>query len=108
VDGVESVSNLVSDIQKASNEQSTAINQINQGIMQVSQVVHKNSATSEESAAASEELSSQAEALRQLVARFRLKKAAFDDEIYGERKPEAKSSEHKEMIVLSDSEFGKY
>jgi len=41
VSGVESVSNLVSDINEASNEQATAIAHINQGITQVSQVVQK-------------------------------------------------------------------
>lgn len=70
--GVESVSNLVSDIKIASNEQAAAIDQINQGIMQVSEVVQRNSATSEESAAASEELSSQADMLRQMVEKFKL------------------------------------
>jgi len=72
VQEVESVSNLVSDIRKASNEQAAAIAQINQGIMQVSQVVQENSATSEESAAASEELTSQAMSLKQMVERFKL------------------------------------
>lgn len=74
VDGVESVSNLVSDIKIASNEQAAAIDQINQGIIQVSDVVQKNSSTSEESASASEELSSQEEMLKQMVSKFKLKK----------------------------------
>jgi len=67
------VSNLVSDINNASNEQAAAIAQINEGINLVSQVVQANSATSEESAAASEELSSQAETLRELIERFKVK-----------------------------------
>jgi len=86
--GVESVSSLVSDIKRASNEKATAIEQINQGIMQVSQVVHENSSTSEESAAASEELSSQAEALRQMVERFKLKKPSVAGISYENISPE--------------------
>jgi methyl-accepting chemotaxis protein len=72
VEGVQAVSNLVSNISDASNEQAAAITQINEGIMQVSHVVQANSATSEESAAASEELSSQAEVLKEMVGRFKV------------------------------------
>ncbi|WP_136479312.1 methyl-accepting chemotaxis protein [Acetivibrio thermocellus] len=109
VSGVESVSNLVSDINEASNEQATAIAHINQGITQVSQVVQKNSATSEESAAASEELSSQAERLKQLVEKFRLKKTSVTMDSYGELNPEiidilgqmSKNKEKEAEIVLN-------
>jgi len=133
VEEVKAVSNLVSDINNASNDQAAAIAQVNQGIMQVSQVVQGNSATSEESAAASEELSSQAEALNEMVSKFKLKKSyvssnSFDDinpdvlkiieQMADKKKTEPKQSgtakknkkakEAKEAIVLSDSDFGKY
>lgn len=126
VDGVRSVSNLVSDIKRASNEQDIAIAQINQGIMQVSQVVQENSATSEESAAASEELSSQAEALKHMIAKFKLNKSSASSNSYEGLSPEVinmlsqmsknkdtqpkqeDSKKQKETIVLSDSDFGKY
>jgi len=130
VEEVESVSNLVSDIKEASNEQATAISQINQGILRVSQVVHENSSTSEESAAASEELSSQAEMLKQLVGKFILKKTSASSNIYEGLNPEIikmleqmsenkilelkqenkldKVKEQRDAIVLSDSEFEKY
>ncbi len=130
VDGVEAVSNLVSDINNASNEQAAAIAQINQGIMQVSQVVQENSATSEESAAASEELSSQAEVLKDMVGKFKVKKSIMNSNSFEELNPEVlkmlekmsekkkteprqgntrrKSNKSKEAIVLSDNEFGKY
>jgi len=74
VEGIAKAAHLVGDIATASNEQATGIAQVNQGIAQVSQVVQTNSATAEESAAASEELSSQAELLKEMVAKFRLKK----------------------------------
>ncbi|MEL7659419.1 methyl-accepting chemotaxis protein [Acetobacterium wieringae] len=70
---VAKVTDLVSHIAMASNDQATSIAQITQGIEQVSQVVQTNSATAEESAAASEELSGQAELLKNMVAEFKLK-----------------------------------
>jgi methyl-accepting chemotaxis protein len=127
---VKTVSDLVSCINNASDEQAAAIAQINQGIMQVSQVVQENSATSEESAAASEELASQAEALKEIVGQARLKRGYFNGDSYEKVNPEVlqviekmsekkteqksaattrkKSSKSKESIVLSDKEFGKY
>ena len=64
---IDQVSDLVSHIDQASNNQATEIDQITIGIEQVAQVVQTNSATAEESAAASEELTSQAEMLKQMV-----------------------------------------
>jgi len=109
---IEKVSNLVSDIAMASNEQAAAVTQINQGIVQVSQVVQSNSATSEESAAASEELSSQADLLKQQVARFKLRKtynsyaSGFDP--IPAAQPTARPAAQPSKILLSDDEFGKY
>ncbi|MEG0091396.1 MAG: methyl-accepting chemotaxis protein, partial [Oscillospiraceae bacterium] len=66
------VSEIVSEISKASTEQANSIAQVTQGIDQISAVVQTNSATAEESAAASEELSGQAAMLKQLVGKFKL------------------------------------
>lgn len=73
VSGIGEVSNIVSDIAAASNQQSNGILQINTGIEQVSKVVQTNSATSEESAAASEELATQAILLKNQVSKFVLR-----------------------------------
>lgn len=126
VDSVEAVSNLVGDINTASNEQSIAISQINQGIMQVSQVVQTNSATAQEGAAASEELSGQAELLHNLVSSFKLRKSAAFRDKGSEINPEvlrmleslsAKTMSNTDVheneapmsrITLNDTEFGKY
>lgn len=134
VSSIEKVANLVGGIAVASNEQATAIGQVNQGIMQVSQVVQTNSATSEESAAASEELTGQAALLREMVAKFKLKKVSqsykrieginpevlkmlegmneknADDPVTSEEaQSEASGKGHKQKnIVLNDLEFGKY
>lgn len=132
VEDIAKVSNFVSNIAIASNEQAAGIAQINQGILQVSQVIQSNSATSEESAAASEELSSQAELLKEQVSQFKLKKSNPADS-YGESRniemdihqiietinhknkavsakkgdAEAKTAKPKK-IEMNDMEFGKY
>lgn len=74
VEGIEKVTDLVGNISVATNEQASGIAQIDTGVEQVAHVVQQNSATAEESAAASEQLSSQAEMLKQMIARFQLKR----------------------------------
>ena len=69
----EGISNLVSRISEATNDQATAVVQINQGMEQMSGVVQTSSATAQQSAASSEELNSQAEMLKTLIEQFRLK-----------------------------------
>lgn len=131
VEGVTKAATLVGEIASASNDQATAIAQISQGIAQISQVVQTNSATSEESAAASEELSNQAEILKDMVSKFKLKKADKSVDKLEELNPEilkmledmaekkkmnsspaeetyAEAAASKAKIVLSDNEFGKY
>lgn len=66
--------NLIDNIAQASLEQASAIVQVNEGVEQISAVVQTNAATAEENSAASEEMSSQAIALRDEVAKFRLKR----------------------------------
>ena len=73
VTGINESTGLITEIAKASNEQSSGISQINIGIDQVAQVVQQNSATAEESAAASEEMSSQSTLLQQLISQFKLR-----------------------------------
>jgi len=115
VNEVERVAGLVNDIAIASNEQAAGISQINQGIMQVSQVVQNNSATSEEGASASEELASQAELMKNMVAKFKLKKinktyfTKEDTEQFAPVNTGYGTSDAKgAKIMLSDNEFGKY
>ncbi|MGI6255443.1 MAG: methyl-accepting chemotaxis protein [Acutalibacter sp.] len=67
IDDMESVVNAVE-------EETDSIAQVTEGIDQISSVVQTNSATSEESAAASEELSSQAALMKDLLAKFHLRK----------------------------------
>ena len=76
VEGQDSLSTLISEIARASEEQSQAIAQGTTGIDQISRVVQQNSTTAEESSAASSELNAQAEKLRAQISRFRLRKNA--------------------------------
>ena len=66
------VTDLVSDIAAASNEQKSAIIQINQGLNQVEQVTTQNTASAEQTASMAEELADQARFVRQLVSKFKL------------------------------------
>ncbi|MDR2899762.1 MAG: methyl-accepting chemotaxis protein [Clostridiales bacterium] len=73
VSGVSRVSEIITGIASASQEQAVAIEQVMEGIHQITDVVQNNSATSEETASASEQLSSQADLLRGLVDVFKLR-----------------------------------
>lgn len=66
------ITDLISEIAKASEEQSNSIAQVSAGIDQISGVVQNNSATAEESAAASQELNAQADLLNNLVDKFKI------------------------------------
>ncbi len=76
VSTVSKVTTLVADISVASREQAEGIAQVNQGLTLIDEVVQRNTANSQESAAAAEELSAQAGQLRQMLARFELRRGA--------------------------------
>ena len=93
VEGQNSLSNLITEIARASEEQSQAISQVTSGIDQISGVVQQNSATAEESSAASSELNAQAEKLRAQISRFRLRKNAVR-EVVSDANEEAREAEN--------------
>lgn len=70
--GVTRVTELVSDIASASNEQAQGISEVNQGLGQIDQVTQQNTAQAEETAAAAVQLSSQAGQQHQLLERLHL------------------------------------
>jgi methyl-accepting chemotaxis protein len=76
VGSISKVTDLVSEIAAASNEQAQGISQVNFGLQQVDQVIQQNTASSEESASTSEELSNQAAELKHQLSRFVLKNSA--------------------------------
>jgi len=73
VEGVNEISDIITQIAKSSGEQEASISQLLQGLNQISNVVQTNAASSEEVAAASAELDSHAASLRDKVSMFKLK-----------------------------------
>jgi methyl-accepting chemotaxis protein len=75
VDSVKRVTDLMSEINAASQEQTTGIGQVNEAISQMDQVTQQNAALVEEAAAAAESLQDQANKLTQVVGVFKLDSA---------------------------------
>ena len=78
VGSIKRVTDLVSEISAASDEQSTGVSQVGEAISQMDQVTQQNAALVEESAAAAESLSQQAHQLVQVVAVFKLVESGHD------------------------------
>jgi hypothetical protein len=72
VTAVKRVTDIMSEITAASQEQSGGIEQVNQAITQMDQVTQQNAALVEEAAAAAESLEEQARFLAEAVAVFRV------------------------------------
>ena len=72
VNSVRHVTDIMSEIMAASQEQSSGIEQVNQAISQMDQVTQQNAALVEEAAAAAESLNEQAAHLAQAVSVFKL------------------------------------
>ncbi|GHU51353.1 hypothetical protein AGMMS49975_04470 [Clostridia bacterium] len=72
VQGVQSVSGIISGISKASGEQAAAISQISNSVGQISKVVRTNSAASEQSASSAETLSKQSDNLNGLLSKYKI------------------------------------
>jgi len=79
VTGINESSKIMGDIALASEEQTTSIAQINTGINQVATIVQNTSAAAQESAAASEQLNSQSSAMKEIVSRFKMRRASDRD-----------------------------
>lgn len=112
VHGAQAVSEIISKITNASNDQASAITQVTVGIDQISAVVQTNSATAEESAAASEELSGQAMMLKNLVGGFRLSEQTDAFAEMNTSAPQMNqtsySSEEYSASSFDDSGYSKY
>lgn len=67
------VTEFVSEINLASDEQSDAIKQINDDILKISSVIQENSETAKENAKTSESLTNQAELLNKMIQKFKIK-----------------------------------
>ena len=72
VQAVKRVTDIMSEIAAASNEQSAGIEQVNQAITQMDEVTQQNAALVEEAAAAAEAMQEQAQVLMHAVSVFKL------------------------------------
>ncbi|MDO9237926.1 MAG: methyl-accepting chemotaxis protein [Aquabacterium sp.] len=72
VSGVARVSQIISEITQAAEQESLGIGQINSAVSELDQMTQQNAALVEESAAAAESLKAQAQTLTDVVDRFRL------------------------------------
>jgi methyl-accepting chemotaxis protein len=72
VTGVKQVTDIVSEIAVASEEQSRGIEQVNRAVTLMDQVVQSNAAQTEELSSTAQNLTSQARELQELVRRFRV------------------------------------
>jgi len=72
VQAVKRVTDIMSEISAASQEQGAGIEQVNQAIVQMDEVTQQNAALVEEAAAAAESMQEQAEVLMQAVSVFKL------------------------------------
>jgi len=88
VQAIGQVTDIVTEISAASNEQAQGISEINQGLSQIDQVTQQNTANAEQSAAASQELSAQANQLREMLLRFRLRMDSRPELSCHESRPE--------------------
>jgi len=76
VQAVKRVTDIMSEIAAASNEQSAGIEQVNQAIVQMDEVTQQNAALVEEAAASAEAMKEQARVLMEAVGIFKLKASA--------------------------------
>jgi methyl-accepting chemotaxis protein len=75
VNAVKRVTDIMSEIAAASNEQTAGIEQVNKAITQMDEVTQQNAALVEEASAAAESMQQQAKSLYQAVSVFKLNKA---------------------------------
>ena len=97
VNSVTQVTNIMTEITSASDEQSTGINQIAQAVNEMDLVTQQNAAMVEQSAAAANDMESQAEQLNLMVALFKI-----NEQTSFEKKSE--TSFHRENKVLKVKE----
>ena len=79
VENARNVTNIISEITAASQEQTAGIEQINQAIIQMDDVTQQNASLVEQAAAASQSLQDQANTLTRIVSIFKLDEKSRDD-----------------------------
>jgi len=111
VASVKRVTEMMSQISDASQEQLTGIDQVSGAVTQMDRVVQQNAALVAESAAAAQSMAEQADELMQSVARFKLERGAQMDrpqavQVVLERpRQEAIAMDRKRLLQESQSEY---
>jgi methyl-accepting chemotaxis protein len=95
IKSVKNVTNLITEINAASNEQKSGMDQINIAIMELDKMTQENSALVEETAAASEEMASQAEDLINMTKMFKIEEDTTAEIYKKSGSPEAPKEEDK-------------
>jgi methyl-accepting chemotaxis protein len=78
VSSVKKVTDIVSEIAAASNEQSAGIEQVNKAVMQLDELTQQNAALVEEASAASQAMADQARGLNSSMSRYRVQEESAD------------------------------
>lgn len=97
---IKRVSDIMSEITMATQEQTSGIEQINEAIIQMDDVTQQNAALVEEAAAAATALQNQADDLLDLVATFRMDESKLDAEI---KVPKVSKSTSFKVVATSKS-----
>ncbi|MEW6012068.1 MAG: methyl-accepting chemotaxis protein [Elusimicrobiota bacterium] len=102
------VSQIVSEIAAASEQQEQGVEQINSGVQQLNQITQSNAANSEESASASEELSGQAQELMRMISEFKtsakIEKKTKPNYSKNSISPKAPTKDVEKIIPMEDNE----
>ena len=103
VSSVKRVTDIVSEIAAASQQQLAGIERVGGAVMQMDRVVQQNAAIVEQSAAAAENMAAQAEQLVRAVSRFQLDGAAERRALPAEPRPALRTRPTKPRAALSNS-----
>ncbi len=103
VNAVKKVSDIVGEIATASREQASGVEQVNKAVVQMDEMTQQNASLVEQSAAAAGTMSEQAERLNELIAFFKLPRAAaaqsHSDYPGGERRGPARPWKEKKPAL---------
>jgi methyl-accepting chemotaxis protein len=102
---VRQVTQFVSDIASASQEQSTGVGLVTAAVTQMDRVTHSNSAEATKLTSTAQSLASQASQLQEMVARFRLttEDPTQDEELHGDERGGGRPIHSREEMALVES-----
>ena len=105
-DQVNKISEVMSEITAASEQQQEGVEEINTAIEQLNLIIQQNAANSEESADAARQLSGQSENLKTMVASFRLSQVFQKHTDKIEKEAHSNKKGHRESVKFSSGDGG--